>query len=143
MGDTALFSDQVIEFLGELYVHEPDELRTRIQFRDYLELLLRNTPRITTYHPFHAHRCACGTFLTCEAPSAEACAQQPSCRECRAGSVYRRQEKPSLNHGSIEDSPATASSLGGSAARRWVGASPFIGRSQASGALGAVHFTGR
>ena len=42
MGDTALFSDQVIEFLGELCVHEPDELRTRIQFRDYLELLLRN-----------------------------------------------------------------------------------------------------
>jgi hypothetical protein len=52
--------------LGELYLHEPDELRLRVE-----ELLRRNKPRIVTYNPFHAHRYACGTFLTCEARPAK------------------------------------------------------------------------
>jgi len=48
--------------LGELYLHEPDALRLRVE-----ELLRRNKRRIVTYNAFHAHRYACGTFLTCEA----------------------------------------------------------------------------
>jgi hypothetical protein len=107
MGNTASVSDRVIEFLGELYVHEPYELRMRVQFRDYLELLLRNEPRIMTYNSFHAHRCACGTFLTCEAPSTEECEQKPTCSDCKATSFDQPQEsrKPKIESGSDSRPP--------------------------------------
>jgi hypothetical protein len=97
MEESTLVADQVIEFLGELYLHEPNELQRRVQFRDYLQLLLRNKPRIVTYGQFHAHRCACGIFLTCGASSTEGCAQHPRCRGCDAGPFNLRQENRSMN----------------------------------------------
>jgi len=110
MSNTASVSDRVIEFLGELYVHEPYELRMRVQFRDYLELLLRNEPRIMTYSPFHAHRCACGTFLTCEAPSSEECDQKPNCSDCKVTSFDQPQESRNPKIESGGDSRSAQSS---------------------------------
>jgi hypothetical protein len=84
MSSTALVSDQMIEFFGELYRHEPSELRSRVQFRDYLDLLLRNQEPVRFHGPSHVHRCACGTFLLCERPANSECGREPRCRDCYA-----------------------------------------------------------
>ena len=78
--------DSVLDFVGELYVHEP-ELKGRVTFADYLAISLHGFPegserRNEFAETFHAHRCHCGTWVTCERPSfpADACAAEPLCR---------------------------------------------------------------
>ena len=84
MESISLISEQVIEFFGELYLHEPEELRLRVQFRDYLGLLSRNMRLVRPQGPLHAHRCVCGTFVLCETPASKECAHNPRCRDCGA-----------------------------------------------------------
>jgi len=75
--------EHVIEFFGELYVHEPDDVRARIQFRDYLGLLLHERLPVSLPHgPLHAHRCICETLVLCETPAGRTCAHNPRCRNC-------------------------------------------------------------
>ena len=87
MNSTVLVSDQMIEFFGELYIHEPHELRSRVQFRDYLDLMLRNQEPIRFHDPAHVHRCASGTFLLCERPASSDCGRELHCRDCGSGVV--------------------------------------------------------
>lgn len=87
MNSTAPVSDQVIEFFGELYMHEPPELRSRVQFRDYLDLLLRNMERVRFHDSSHVHRCSCGTFMLCESPANSECSRQFLCRDCNSAAV--------------------------------------------------------
>jgi hypothetical protein len=90
--DTIGLPEQVIEFFGELYLHEPAELRGRVQFRDYIGLLSRNMHPNMPYDPLHAHRCVCGTFLLCRTPASKACAHSPCCRDCGSLSLNGNRE---------------------------------------------------
>lgn len=89
MSDAAPVSDQTIEFFGELYLHEPDELRSRVQFHDYLLLLLRYQERVRSHDSSHVHRCDCGTFLLCDRPDKSDCGNKPCCRDCDPRVAYR------------------------------------------------------
>ena len=83
MSSTVPVSDLVIEFFGELYMHESPEVRSRVQFRDYFDLLLRNSESVRCHNPVHVHRCACGTFVVCENPANSECREsQTSCSDC-------------------------------------------------------------
>ena len=99
MDSTAPVSDQVIEFFAELYMHEPPELRSRVQFRDYLDLLLRYMEPVRFHEPSHVHRCACGTFLLCESPAKSDCGREPRCRDCypTAADLGTRSARERLN----------------------------------------------
>jgi hypothetical protein len=87
MNNSAPVSDQMIEFFGELYRHEPSELRSRVQFRDYLALLLRNQEPVRFHDPSHVHRCACGTYLLCERPTNSECGLELYCHDCHSPAV--------------------------------------------------------
>jgi hypothetical protein len=107
MNSIAPVSDQVIEFFGELYVHEPPELRSRVQFRDYLDLLLRNMEPVRFHDPSHVHRCACGTFVLCDSPTNSECGREPRCRDCCSAAVAldTRRTGEDLNLRAFGDEP--------------------------------------
>jgi hypothetical protein len=105
MDTITLIPEQLIEFFGELYLHEPDELRVRVQFRDYLWLLLRNIQPILPHGPLHAHQCACGTFVLCGTPASKACTHNPCCRDCGSlplDSVRATRQASTKAHGRTE-----------------------------------------
>ena len=84
MDSPTVVDDSVLEFFGELYRHEDRTFRSRVQFQDYLKLSLRAWPEEMRHRPaeagqYHAHQCACGTFITCTTPDAPLCNGRPRC----------------------------------------------------------------
>ena len=82
-----IVDDSVLDFIGELYVHEPEPVKGRVAFGDYLTISLHGFPEGSERRgdfaaPFHAHQCHCGKWVTCETPalSVDACVEEPLCK---------------------------------------------------------------
>jgi hypothetical protein len=85
---TLIVDDSVLELIAQLYRHEDKEFKERVTFRDYLEISLRAYPEAAVRtsdfaQPFHAHQCACGTWVSCERPADADCLSKPRCRCCK------------------------------------------------------------